>query len=353
MTEGRRPTAYIHVGPYKTGSSSLKHFIRGNLATLEDCGLFFPMLRDRSGKPARNHMELATCNEIRPDGELKPKAQLWPEIQEVAKKGEKNILLSSEMFSRSLADPQALDRVLAFFDARGYRVVVLAYVRDQPAWLNSWYVHSQRRFAGLMTFDEFVEEADRRGRVEPLRYLKTYIDEPRVELEAIPFERAAAVGLEDDFIRRCGIPPDAPLVRTSLRNPNAGAKTVFAAQEVMRRIGDEGLQDLPGFAPVCNGFKRRYVRLGWEATPHVALTEENVACIRARYAESNETFARRFFAMSWAELCPAKPFRTSVFDPADASWWERRRIERLVRETAEKFEQLKRASKAGRRAQVA
>lgn len=354
MTEGRRPTCYIHVGPHKTGSSSLKHFVRGNLETLRRYGLFFPMLRDDKGRPAANHMDLATSDEIKPNGALKARAKLWLEIEEVAGEGETDILLSSEMFCRSFAQEGRLDPILAYFERRGYRVVILAYIRDQPAWLNSWYVQSQKRFAALMSFDAFVDEAERRGRVEPSRYLAPFIDNPGCELEIIPFERAAKAGLEEDFIRRCGAPAEVELVRQTLRNPNAGAKSVFAAQEIMRRTGPD-LQDLQGFVTVCQGFKQKYVDLGWEATPFVALTEENVARIRARYAESNEAFAQRFFGMSWGELCPAKPFSTSVFDPGQASWWERWKIDRLVRDTTANFAELRAenarmARKPGRRA---
>ncbi|WP_020180725.1 hypothetical protein [Methylopila sp. M107] len=351
MTEGRRPACYIHVGPHKTGSSSIKHYALANLAALDELGLFHPRLKPDGARRGRSHDDLAYVDEIRPDGALKPGAELWPEIDAVARRGEKDILISEEHLCRALADRDVLDRVLTFFETRGYRVAILAYVRDQPAWLNSWYVQSQKRFAGLMTFDEFVAEADRRGRVEPAAYLAHFIAEPRCELEIVSFERAAAAGLEDDFIRRCGIDPKSPrLVRKPLRNPNAGAKSVFCAQEIMRRLGPgPRLKALDGFVPVCAGFKRRYVAYGWEATPFVALTEENVARIRARYAEGNEAFAQEFFGMSWGELCPAKPFETSVFDPTQASWWERMRIELLVRGTAAKLAGLRAAEAEAKR----
>lgn len=352
MVSGRRPTAYIHVGPHKTGSSSIKHFCRANKERFAALGLFFPLLIDERGKPARNHEDLAKVQEIRPNGELKPNARLWPEIDAVAAKGEMDVLLSSEMFCRSLGDEDMFSRILGYFEKRGYRVVILAYVRDQPGWLNSWYVQAQKRLAGLATFDQFCANAAEIGRVEPWKFLKKFIDEPRCELEVISFERAISAGLELDFIRRCGVPEGAELEPVPLRNPNAGAKSVYAAQEIMRRAGPR-LKDLKGYGPIYNRFKRRCQELGFDETPYVALDQGRYDRIRAQYAESNDSFAKDRFGVSWTELCPPRSYSVSTFDPARASRKELAEIETLVANVVAKLEALRQNQVGGKRARAA
>lgn len=343
------PTAYIHVGPHKTGSSSIKHFCHANRDALLRLRLFFPLLLDEDGEPARNHSGLARGPQIRPDGRLKPSDRLWPEIDAIARARSADILLSSEMFCRALGRPKAFSRIVSYFESRGYRVVVLAYVRDQPGWLNSWYVQAQKRLVGLVTFDKFCADAERAGRVDPWLYLKTFIEEPRCELRAIPFERAIAAGLELDFVGRCGVPTDAKLERVPRRNRNAGAKSVYAAQEIMRRAGPH-LNEIRGYGPLYNGFKRRCRALGFDDTPYVAVDQIRFDRIRERYAQANDSFARTHLGAGWTELCPPRRCSISIFDPSTASRSELDEIETLVADMVEKLRALRRGNSHRRRA---
>ncbi|MDR4305211.1 hypothetical protein IHQ68_01035 [Chelatococcus sambhunathii] len=343
MTTPANPTCFVHIGPHKTGSSSLKHFIRANEDELETRGLFFPRSRDRQGKRARNHQILALCDEIGPDGELRSGAVFWPEIDRVARGSRTNILISSEMFSASLSHPGRLDRILTFFEKRGYDVRMLAYVRDQPAWLNSWYVQSQKRLARPEPFEDFAEEWLREGRVEPARYLAPFLADQRCAVEVISFERAAASGLEDDFIRRCGIDDCASLTRATVRNTNAGAKTVFAARQIMERLGGSPRDD-DGYGPIYRDFKIRTRELGWDRQPHIGVDEAFAAKIRARLAFSNDAFSRRHFGTSWAEVCPPRTLKRSVFTPEDATQAEMDEIEDVVSTVVKRFSRRRRKS---------
>lgn len=339
MSASRRPTAYIHIGPHKTGSSSIKHFVRANRETLAGRGLFFPLLIGANGKPARNHEDLGKAPEIGRNGDLKPDARLWPEIEAIAAKGEMDVLLSSEMFSQSFLTFEMFPRILAYFQKRGYRVVILAYVRDQPGWLNSKYVQSQKRFSRNLAFERFCAKAEENGSADPWRFLKRFIDEPGCELEVISFERAIASGLELDFVRRCGIPADVKLEAVTLRNPNVGAKSVYAAQEIMRRAGPR-LMRLQGYGLVYNIFKRRCQEMGFDKTPFVALDQKIYERIRAHYAATNESFAKAYFGTSWTELCPPRTYTPSIFDPAQASRQELNEIEDLVATIVRKLSKL-------------
>ena len=340
MAGNRQPICFIHVGPHKTGSSSIQHFVRTNEGALKRLGLWFAKLAASQSGQGKGHIDLAKAREVRADGSLEPGATLWKEIDRVAARAETDILLSSEMFCKALRDEDVLARFLAFFERRGYRVVIIAYVRDQPGWLNSWYVQSQKRLYDLQTFDAFEAAYAKLGRVDPGRYLRKYMGDPRFELVVVSFEQAIRTGLEADFIARCGIAPDAGLESVGLRNPNAGAKTVHAAQEIMRRAGS-GLRDLDGYGRVYQAFKKRSIEHGWGATPYVAIDEPRYERIRARYAASNDQFARRFFGMSWEDLAPRRSYEPSVFDPRAASPAELAEIEAVVAQTVSEFAQCR------------
>lgn len=332
MTASRRPACYIHIGPHKTGSSSIQQFMWTNAAALARLGLYVPALTPSATMAGKCHLDLAKTRELSADGSVPESAELWPELDRVARRGDSDILISSEIFTRALRHPEAFDPILAFFARRGYRVVVIVYVRDQPGWLNSWYVQQQKRLHALRGFEEFELLLAREGRVEPQRFLRPFLDDDRFELSVVSFERAIKAGLERDFFSRCGVPAAAELDGAGLRNPNAGAKTVFAAQEIMRRAGD-GLSKLSGYGQVYGRFKNRCRDAGWETTPFMALDNEAAARIRDRYAASNDAFARRIFGERWRDVCPPKDHARSVFDPAQASAAERAEIEDVVAET--------------------
>ncbi|WP_020179853.1 hypothetical protein [Methylopila sp. M107] len=329
-----RPTCYLHLGPPKTGSSTISHFIEGNLAELDRLGYFVPHMPSLEGRPRNGHGIFANVvvNEVGEDGALLPGAELWPELEAVAAKGEKNIILTNEAFAFSLRVPRKLDRILKFFERHGYGVTVIAYLRDQPGSLNSSYVQTQKRLYARQTFEEFVEECADNGRVDPWRLLELIIDNPRVSLSAGSFEAAYRGGLEADFARRIGLPPDAKMEPVpEVRNPNAGAKTVYAAQQILART--EGVIHKMGlYKRIYRRFRKHFENSGWTDDPYVGLDQDSYERIRAYYRDSNERFARRFLGADWAELVQERSYVKNVFDPASASKDELAEVNAVVDE---------------------
>ena len=243
-----------------------------NAVELERLGLVYPALLDPRGKLSRKHAALTGKRTSQDDSSIDLDSGGWKIIASIAAAGDKNILLSSEMFSTAFRDETKFNSVLDFFDASGYRVVVIAYVRDQPDWLNSWYVQYQKRFMGHDGFEAYVAAAAKSGRVDPWRYLERMIDNPRVELDVVPFEQVAALGLEADFARRVGVPADADLQPVPRRNPNVGAKTVFAAQQILARSPTE-IRKMRNYDRIYHRFRRFYRELWAEDAAFVALDE--------------------------------------------------------------------------------
>ncbi len=346
-----RPTCFLHMGPPKTGSSTISHFIEGNIEELERRGYFVPRMPSLKGRPQNGHGIFANValNELEVDGQLKPNATLWTELEEVAATGEKHIVLTNEAFAFSLRDPAKVDAILTFFERHGYPVTVVAYLRDQPSSLNSSYVQTQKRLYARQSFDEFVEEAAERGRVDPWRLLEHIIDNPRVTLSVGSFEKAMRSGLEADFSRRIGLPDDAGLkIVPEVRNPNAGIKTVYAAQEIMRQTSGV-IQKMPSYKKIYRRFRKHFETLGWTDDAYVGLDQQRYAQIREFYRDSNERFSERFLGADWAELAPDRAYSRNVFDPATASQEELDEIKAVVDEIVTLIRRAQRAeSKGGR-----
>ncbi|MFC3691266.1 hypothetical protein ACFOWB_03445 [Chenggangzhangella methanolivorans] len=341
-----RPTCFIHIGPPKTGSSTISHFVEGNAEAFAEQGLYVPKMPALKGRPMNGHGIFANVDELDARGELKPAAKLWPELEEIASQGRQNIVLTSESFAHAFRDGVVLDRILAFFERHGYAVVIIAYLRDQPSSLNSSYVQSQKRLVKRMTFEEFVDEAARTGKVDPWRYLEHIIDNPRLTLDAGCFETAVKSGLEKDISRRLGLPDEFELAYPEVRNRNAGAKAVFAAQMILQQIGDIRASKLAAYKKINRRFKSHFEERGWTEAPYVGLDQDLYGRIRDYYSEGNERFAQRFFGASWKELSPDRDYARKVFDPATASEEELAEIEEVVTDMVRMIQRLNRKQQA-------
>jgi hypothetical protein len=323
----RARVLYLHVGPHKTGTTSIQACLRRNAVRLSKEGYVYPVTPRADGIILRNHSPLANLGApgAAPLGSDGP----WRPIAELLARHDGPVVLSTELFAGAFRAPRALGRVVDLAERHGYRVEALAYVRDQPAWLNSWYAQIQKRLEASIGLRGFVDSAARRGLVDPWVYLKPYLDEPRVTLQVVSFERAIEAGLERDFLDRIGLPrpEDVPVIRHA--NPNPGAKTVFAAQRIMARSPVAPVR-LPHHASPERAFRSAYEGLDWAARPYVGFDAATADAIRARYAEGNARLADRFFSATWRELAPAKTTERSVYDPRAATPAERREMRDVV-----------------------
>jgi len=126
--------AVLHIGPHKTGTSSIQHAMRNNVANLEQQGF----LTASDGENAASALPLPFQSETAFNPTLRRKHKGWAEavawaelqwldLEQAAKdRPDHTMILSSEHFS-SLADPSPLiARMRRTFD----RITVIAYVRD-------------------------------------------------------------------------------------------------------------------------------------------------------------------------------------------------------------------------------
>lgn len=318
---------YIHIGPHKTGSSSIQQFLRINQEKLFERGLHHPIVESRIERNSRHH-DFVLKGGLDERGAILPGATLWQDLDQVVAAGSHDVVLSAEMFSLLFRKPRSLAPIHAYFTRRGYAIEIIAYFRDAPAWVNSWYVQAQKRLFGARSLGEFADVVI--NRLDPAHALAPYRQDAGFRISPVPFESAVAEGLEVDFVRRCGVTEVDDLVLKPLRNPNAGRKTVYVAQRIMKTHAGN-LKHHPNYEKVYRSFKRIWRKHGWDGDPYIGLDDDLCEQIRNRLADSNEQFSQRYFGRPWRDVCPPKSYRRSVFSRSEADEDERQLVDRVIR----------------------
>lgn len=319
--KGPDRVCYLHIGPHKTGTTTIQNALYVNAARLETIGLHYPFLSDPR---RRNHSSLTRAGAMTGAGDLRT-ARYWSELSQKIAEVPGSIIISTEHFADVLRGPVRFQRVVDFFHGHGFRIVVVAYFRDQPGWLNSWYTQDQRRFLARQTFKEFLDESIEIGRVDPWGILQRFIDHERIEVRVVSFDQAIKKGLTRSFLDVIGVPSDFTMSEPPVMNPNLGVKGMYAAQEIMRRV-DGPIRARPHYAALYKNFKDMMKGRGWDKTAYVGVSPEDEARIRDHYRTSNEAFAQQFFGASWETVCPPRASSHREFDFEAASAEDQRDV---------------------------
>ena len=307
---------FLHIGPHKTGTTSIQTAMYVNAKRLAEIGVYYPTVSEGPGRINRNHTPLARARALRAD-DLNT-APYWSELGAKIATLPGSIVLSSEHFADVLRDEAKYRKVVDFLHGHGFRVVVVAYVRDQPAWLNSWYTQDQRNFMSRRSFGDFVEHAFEHGLVDPQAFLRRFIDDERVEVRVVSFDLAVKEGLVGSFLTAIGAPETFTLREPKAFNLNLGIKGVYAAQEIMSRVGFR-VRSMSTYPQLYEHFKGLLKVRDWSTSAYIGATPEDERRIRERYAQSNDEFARRWLGTDWATACPPRELVQREFDLDTAS----------------------------------
>ena len=228
---------YIHIGPHKTGTSSIQWFLKQNRAELLKHGYFVPesgtnhgahhaIARKLCGQELRDHQQSAATNIARALDAASCEA----------------VIFSSEALEGLL---KHRDYAKAFFTRireLNLEPKLVLFPRNQPQRINSNYSQVVKTFRQSEPFEVFVQGVTQGFgfRYSPLIELADAHD---TELIARPFTRKTiAHGVVPEFLRALGIDSSQfrdPDVR---RNEAAGPFTVSVARGVLRLIGGKQLK---------------------------------------------------------------------------------------------------------------
>ncbi|TVS04615.1 MAG: hypothetical protein EA413_08665, partial [Cyanobium sp. PLM2.Bin73] len=324
-----RRTLVLHVGINKTASTYIQHRLKRNRRFLRRRGLLYPRRRSE-------HLQLVKALS---QGRMDP----WTQLLQQARRQGLVPMISAEILSELLhqrRDPGAATTLLAdlvaFLASRQMDLHLVAFVRDQPAYLNSRYTQLIKRFYFALPFRRFVRRAmagTGKGACDYERLFTEALDHPAVTTTFLPF-RSGEADPCDRLLAAIGVPdPQALPPLQQLANSQPGWKAVWLAQRLARRLRrhhPEAWRDGATKARLRQALERLAVKREWPAEPYQGVDGESLARLEQHYAASNERFARRVWGCSWRELFPRPQLKTSPTRPRSPQ--ERRQLKALARQ---------------------
>ncbi len=163
------PDVYVHIGPPKTGSSSIQFFLDDNQAALEQHGVSFPIF-ERSWKrisPRRNgHIIVAGWKTPQGTPPLDEPRNCYHEGLDLIARAAKNhdaVILSDESFWEcGHRNPKFWPQFKKDLAERDLRLRVVFYLRRQDLWIQSYYKEKAKTRTSLSFADYLVECEQRR-----------------------------------------------------------------------------------------------------------------------------------------------------------------------------------------------
>jgi hypothetical protein len=320
---------YIHIGPHKTGTSSIQWFLKENRAELLKHGYFVPesganhgahhaIARKLCGQELRDHQQSAATNFARGLDGTPCKA----------------VIVSSEALDGLL---KHRDYARAFFT--GIRELnlepkLVLFPRNQPQQINSNYSQVVKTFRQSEPFEVFVQGVTRgfTFRYSPLVELADAHD---TELIARPFTRETIVhGVVPEFLQAVGLDPSQFRDPDIRRNEAAGPFTVGVARGVLRSIGGKQLKWLQAMRS-----KTKLIAYlgekGLADAGYCGLTTALARQIEGELRPDNDAFAQRVWGRPWADVFAAdvgREFTPNDFEMCRNDESTERRLEQAIRE---------------------
>ena len=148
---------YIHVGPHKTGTTSIQWYLKQNRAEFLKFGYFVPESGTIHG--AHHPLVRQLCGQEMREHQKDVAARFSRAIKETASEV---IVISSETLDGLLRNR---DYAKAFFTHIGelnLEPKLVLFPRNQSQWINSLYSSVVRHFCRCESFEDFVQEVTQR-----------------------------------------------------------------------------------------------------------------------------------------------------------------------------------------------
>lgn len=323
---------FIHIGPLKTGSSSIQGMLHRLSPALEMLGVH---VLATSAVRARHHLVPKRGLGGRPP--MHAIQGVWRALhKEVRQCGSPRMVISSEFLSGAVVGAMARPPFLELARTTGIDVEVIACVRPQWQWLESRWAEYVGQMAVVPPFAEWLKRQLDDQAPDYLRMLDPW-KAAFGKVTVIPLERSRLPnGLLHRFLEVLGV-DDARLLTAvqgmDRRNVRLSAKQLALLHLLTNALHRHGLDR--------EERQRARNRLGDTAalfddnTPFAPLSREGIDAIRARFSRANARLAREYGLDAGTGL-----FRNELADdwvrPSMAGWEaytdaERQRVRDRVR----------------------
>jgi hypothetical protein len=322
---------YIHIGPHKTGTTSIQWFLKENRAALLKHGYFVP----ESGNIHGGHHPLVRrlCGQPVPPHQWDTAARFARAIKDTFCEA---VVISSEALDGLLVNRDCARQFFGRMEELNLEPKLVFFPRNQSQLVNSRYTEVIKSFHRSEPFEAFVQAEIRHPSLR-YAYFVALADAFSSKLIAQPFtEETITRGVVPEFLRAIGIDPLQFQDTKVRRNQGAGPFSISVARDVLRSLGCEG-QGLTWLqASRCGKILTVYLdEKGLADFGYCGLTTALARHVETEWQPDNDAFAQEAWGRSWAEVFAVdvgREFKPNDFEICPPGWTVRRRLRRAVRE---------------------
>ncbi len=191
---------FLHVGPPKTATTTLQHFLANNRVALAAAGIAYPLTEQSHWKLAAN-LGLKMWH-----WSFDPAAPTWDDVaRSSSENSDKHLLLSSESFSYAAlsSKKEAAEKLFEHLKALGRDIRVIIYLRRQDLWVESYFIEYLKHFGqgGMEAFLEARKESLDYYRV--VSFWASLAGKENVTVRV--YEKQQLPDIRQDFLQTLGI----------------------------------------------------------------------------------------------------------------------------------------------------
>jgi hypothetical protein len=294
----------VHIGYPKTGTSALQSFFYAHRRQLEECGILYPREADLIGS------QHSLAFDVGPGAREAPNGLTFEKLGRQVRESDAEVfVISSEQWVVHADQVEAAARVERFAEEAELEVDVLAFIRPQHSYINSFYGELIKRFHERRRFQSYAEEAIHRPLLDYSKHLGEWDRGQRMRLVPVPFTSdRLQPSLEAAFFEAAGITELAgELLEHAGRrvNPSPGPLSVEVCRRVAAHLHQRHRAVTDNRARIR--LSRSVLRLtaqkmSWERGSFNGLDDELREQLDAHVADSNRAFADRYWSADWHDV---------------------------------------------------
>jgi hypothetical protein len=317
---------YVHVGPHKTGTTSIQWFLQENRTELLKHGYFVPESETKRGA----HHALAEGLAGLDVGEHRDPL-VATSIAAIAETSAQAIIISSEALEGLFRNRQNVEAFFNRIRELSLEPKLILFPRNQPQWINSSYASMVQTFRRSDSFESCALGFAQSPNARFSRWIQL-AETHGAELIAQPFSKETLRrGVIPEFLQSIGISSPQFRDRAVRRNESVGPFTVSVAREVLRSIGKNmtWLQ-----AKKCKVELARYLRQSnCTDSGYCGLSSALARHLEEELRSDNDVFAQQVWGKSWADVFAAdvtEEFTPNDFEMRRPDWLVARRLRRAI-----------------------
>ena len=335
----RKRICYIHIGPHKTGSTSIQWFLKENRAALLQHGYLVPESGTKHG--AHHALARKLCGQELRAHQQSVAADFARALDETPSEA---VIISSEELGDLFIHQNYARAFFARIRELNLEPKLVLFPRNPPQQINSLYSSVVRSFCRSDPFDAFVQETTQRSDLRYSPFIEL-ADTHNAELIAQPFtKKTTARGVVPEFLQIFGL--DASEFRnTDARlNEDAGPFAVSVARAVTRLICRDGNQLKWRQAVQCKNRLAAYLEENKLVDArYCGLTTALARQIERELRPDNDAFAQRVWDRPWAAIFSTdigEEFTPNDFNICRPDESTGRRLQQAIREMTVIAEQV-------------